>query len=389
MKYGHLEILNITLRALAPVFIGSGSQLNKKEYIFDPHKGIVYFPDFPRLVAFLKSRSLLREYQEYQLQTRNNDFRIFLEQNKVTESDYPAFISYSIEAGEAAHSPSFRGVLTFIKDAQGFPYIPGSSVKGAIRTALAARILKQGNWERSRREIERADYSERPRRYLNRESGNLEQRIFHRLEYRNRNGELVRSAVNDLMQGIRLSDSVPLSPENLILTGKYDRKPDGAVNPLPIFRESLRPGSEARLTMTLDLPMLAKEGLNVRSIEDALHAFSDQHYENFEQYFAVLHDDAQVAAQKGVDLILGGGAGYVSKTITYNLFPQREQALALAGKIMVKQFPPRHGHAKDVKGYKIAPHMLKTAMYKGQYYQMGKCELFFEEDAGRKKGNLK
>ena len=52
MKFAHLERLNLTLRALAPVFIGSGEQLGKKEYIFDSPNALIYFPDFPRLVAF-------------------------------------------------------------------------------------------------------------------------------------------------------------------------------------------------------------------------------------------------------------------------------------------------------------------------------------------------
>lgn len=379
MRFCHLERLNITLRSLSPVFIGSGERLSKKEYIFDPRKGMIYFPDFPRLVAFLKSRSLLPAYQDYLLQARNNDFRSFLDQNRITESDYPSFVSYSIEAGEVARAPNFREVLTFIKDARGLPYIPGSSVKGAIRTALAAYFLKKGDWNRSRQEIERADRSLPPRKYLARETGNLENRIFNRLEFKDRNGVFIKGAVNDLMRGLRISDSAPLSPENLVLTGKYDRMPDGAVNRLPIFRESLKPGSEARLTMTLDLPVLAKVGLNKKNIEEALHAFSDQHYENFEQYFAESSEDAPTAAQQGVDLILGGGAGYVSKTVTYNLYPDRERALALAGRIMVKQFP-RHGHTKDAAVHKSAPHTIKTTMYKGQYYQMGRCELILESE---------
>jgi CRISPR/Cas system CSM-associated protein Csm5 (group 7 of RAMP superfamily) len=75
VRFCHLERLNITLRSLSPVFIGSGERLSKKEYIFDPRKGMIYFPDFPRLVAFLKSRSLLPAYQDYLLQARNNDSR--------------------------------------------------------------------------------------------------------------------------------------------------------------------------------------------------------------------------------------------------------------------------------------------------------------------------
>lgn len=57
MRYGHLETHHLTLRTLAPVFIGSGERLHKKEYIFDSRQGRIYFPDFPRLVEFLKSRA--------------------------------------------------------------------------------------------------------------------------------------------------------------------------------------------------------------------------------------------------------------------------------------------------------------------------------------------
>lgn len=378
MKYGHLERLNITLRALGPVFIGSGESLNKKEYIFDTQKGLIYFPDLPRLVTFLKSRSLLPKYENYLYQQRYNDFRVFLMSNGIGEAEYSSFVSYSIEAGEVARAPNFREVLTFIKDSTGCPYIPGSSVKGAVRTALAAMLIKEGRWDSSRREISGADSSASARKFLARETGRLEKRIFYRLGIKDpRDGSEMYSPVNDLMRGVSISDSVPLRFETLTLTGKYDRSPDGAVNRLPIFREVLKPGSEARLVMTLDTAMLAKAGLNAQSIEAALHSFADQHYASFEQCFAENPDDATVSAGQGVDIILGGGAGYVSKTLVYNLFQQREQALGLAAKIMTKQFP-RHDHGKDAAVYKVSPHMLKTAMYNGQYYQMGRCELVIE-----------
>ncbi|MEJ1731450.1 hypothetical protein SMA90_34510, partial [Escherichia coli] len=83
----------------------------------------------------------------------------------------------------------------------------------------------------------------------------------------------------------------------------------------------LKPDSEASLVITLDLPVLAKVGLTLGDIEKSLHSFADEYYANFEQHFAELSDDAPLAAQQGVDIILGGGAGYVSKTLTYNLFP--------------------------------------------------------------------
>lgn len=376
MRYGHLLTQALTLRTLAPVFIGSGERLHKKEYIFDVQQGRIHFLDFTRLVDFLKSRGLLARYEQFLLQPRQNDFKIFLNDNQIKEKDYLAFIQYSIDAGEAARTDKFREVLTFNKDCDGYPYIPGSSLKGAIRTALAAWLLKNGSWEREQREIEAAELPRQMRYYLARESSSLERKIFYRLDRKNpKDGKTIFNPVNDFMQAIRISDSTALSLDNLTLVGKYERRPDGSINLLPIFRECLIPGTEVRFQITLEMPMLEKLGMNLESIGIALHQFADEHYANFEQHFQEQPNDAEVSARQGVDIILGGGAGYASKTILYNLYSQHEKALPLVARIMARQFPPQHGHNQDASRHKVSPHILKTALYKDEYYQMGRCEL--------------
>lgn len=374
MKYGHLERIKVKLRTLAPLYIGSGEHLNKKEYILDGVKGLIHFPDLPRMVEFLQQRSLLGAYENFLTNPNRRDFGAFLEENNIRTPEYLHFVSYSIEAGEAARDVNFREVLTFIKDSQGFPYIPGSSLKGAIRTAIAAELVKKGDWERQRLAIERADDNKPPRWYMDSETKELDRKIFYRLGITNRDGREIATAVNDLMQGIRLSDSAPIDFECLTLAGKYDRKPDGTVNSLPIFRECLIPGAEAHLTITLDTPVLAKVGLDMGRIEKALNSFADEHYANFEQHFQELDGDADTSAKQGVDIILGGGSGYPSKTILYNVLGKRERSLPVVAKLMHKQFG-RHQHGKDVTLYGVSPHTLKTTMYKGAYYQMGRCEL--------------
>lgn len=376
MKYGHLERISATLRMLSPVFIGSGGSMKKKEYIFDTRTGKIHFPELSRLIVFLKQHSLLSAYEQFLTNPRQNDFQAFLTEKKIGPSDYQNFVLYTIDAGEAVRANNFREVLTFIKDISGQPYIPGSSLKGAIRTAIAAWLIRKGDWERDRGSIERADTNMPPRRYLKRESDNLEKRVFYRLERKDRRGEVSNDAVNDLMQGIRISDSRPIGFDCLTLTGKYDRKPDGTVKPLPIFRECLIPGCEAGFEITLDLPILAKAGISSDDIENALHRFADEHYANFEQQFKELPEDAPIAAQHGVDVILGGGAGYVSKTLTYNLFSYSERAVRMVSRIMAKNFS-QHRHESDVSRYKVSPHILKTTIYKEMYYPMGRCELIW------------
>lgn len=376
MKLGHLERMNLTVHTLSPVFIGSGERLSKKEYILDPKKGIIYFPDLVRLMAYLQQRRLLEEYESFLIQTRQNDLRAFLLNNKINETDYHHFIRYTISAGEAVKTENFREVLTFVKDIDGRPYIPGSSIKGAIRTALAAQLMKKIDGKRMQKSILNADHSQSPRKYLSWENNHMEQELFCSLDISDptNKSDLSRRPINDFMRGIQISDSAPLAYDQLTLTGKIDRKPDGTISPLPIFRECLIPDTEAHLLITLDMPILKKAGWDLPGIENALHKFADDHYAHFEQYYPELADDASIAAQHGVDLILGGGSGYVSKTLVYNLFADRKESLSMVAKIMHKQFR-NHGHMKDMNSYKVSPHTLKTAKYREQYYQMGRCEL--------------
>ncbi len=377
MKYGHLERLDITLRTLAPLFIGSGESYTKKEYILDPDTRQIHFPYLPDLITYLKNRNCLQEYEKFLLRADKNDLGLFLKENNIAPEEYDEFVAYSIDAGEAIENEQFRGVLTFVKDPYGLPYIPGSSLKGAVRTAIAAQLIGQGNYGWVVRNIENTNVSVKSPYYLNSESNNLEKWVFNRLEHKDDKKEIIRHAVNDFMRGIRISDSQPLELTNLTLIGKHERKPDGSVRVLPIFRECLIPASAAKLQITLDKPILAKAGITIDFIERALHNFADDHYESFEQHFEEKSEDAEIAANQGVDLILGGGAGFVSKTLIYNLYNEHEDAVAKVSDIM-RKYPLAHGHSKNVSQYKVAPHILKTTKYKGQYYQMGRCELIIE-----------
>ncbi|MGI6705944.1 MAG: type III-A CRISPR-associated RAMP protein Csm5 [Clostridia bacterium] len=380
MRYGHLEKAEIRLRTLSPVFIGSGESLTKKEYIFEDESGTIHVPDLARFTAFLSKRGLIAAFEEFVTHPHKNDLRAFLSEHKVGKKDYHSFVRYSVDAGEVAASERFRGLLLFVKGPDGYPYIPGSSVKGAIRTAIAARLVQAGNYERNVADIDRAidDFRGR-RRYLSYQTDALERKLFCRLNYTDpRNTDRIRwdNLVNDFMRGIQISDSSPIGFENLTVCGKYDRKPDGFVNLLPIFRECLAPGTETVFSMTMDLPVLAKAGIDVKFIKDALHSFADMQYEYFDRHFASLLEDADTAAKEGVDIVIGGGAGYATKTIMYPLVRPHQRALRMVGRMMTKQFS-RHQHEKDATLFKVSPHMLKTTMYKGKYYQMGKCEVIF------------
>jgi CRISPR-associated protein Csm5 len=381
VRYGHLEKVEVTLKALSPLFIGSGQSLTKKEYIFDRKDHRIYIPDLGRLTGYLSELLLISAFEKYLLHPAKNYLRLFLAEHNIFKKDYHNFVRYSLDAGEVEDGKRFRNILTFMKGPDERPFIPGSSLKGAIRTAVATRLLKDGAFERSISRIERgADNYTGARKYLSYEANTLERSLFCKLGISDpRDSDRVKwnNLVNDFMRGVQVSDSAPIDFENLTICGKYDRKPDGYLASLPIYRECLIPGTQASFVITLEIPVLAGLGIDVKYIEDALHGFADAYYEQFGKYFPVLPEDADISANKGADIILGGGAGYASKTIVYPLIRQRQRALKLVSKIMSRQFP-RHEHEKDVGEYKVSPHMLKTTMYKGRYYHMGRCKVMFK-----------
>ena len=380
MRYGHLERIHIKLHANSPVFIGSGESLTKKEYILDKRSGRIYIPDLGKLIGFLAERSILSNFEEYLLQPRNNDLYTFLEENKVSNKDYDKFVLYSLEAGEVITQEKFRGLLTFFKGSDGLPYIPGSSIKGAMRTAIAIKLLEKGNFESNLSDIEQAvDDFRSPRYYVTNATNSLESQLFCKLgmtDPKNPNRLKWNDIINDFMRGIQISDSKPMSFDALTISGKYDRKPDGFINSLPIYRECLVPGSIAEFTMTLDRPVLSKLGIDVNFIKESLISFADIQDKQFIQHFSKLREDIDPLVNQGITIVIGGGAGYVSKTITYPLFRDRQRALKIVGKMMTKQFPI-HKHENDAAVHLASPHTLKTTMYKGKYYEMGRCELEF------------
>ena len=74
-----------------------------------------------------------------------------------------------MDAGEAFVSQTARPkeINTFIKDAYGMPYVPGSSIKGMFRTALIVWEIHKNprKFERIKRDIEiqSAKFSKRER----------------------------------------------------------------------------------------------------------------------------------------------------------------------------------------------------------------------------------
>ena len=371
MMNDYLKTYVLTFKTKAPVFIGSGREISKKEYIFDQREGKISYIDIDKMYLGLRKMHLERQYENYLLNNTHTDLFSFLKENRISRQIYQSWILYSEPAGDdEMNSHSIKNVSEFVKGPDGLPYIPGSSIKGAFRTMLevSAILRNQRHFSEMGDQIENAEFTGR-RQYLRREQMQINQDTLHRELFHDENGRYDRaSLVNDMMRGMYFADSKPLSFDNLCLCQKLDLNVSGVYKNLNVVRECIKPGTIIEMELTVDSAMCPY------SNRDILNAVED-FYANCKTEFISKFQDAPPIGGNRTNFFLGGGAGYPSKTVLYAVLHGAE-ARRVTSKVLNNTLPisvrKKHGHDKDI-AIGASPHILKCTEYGGRKYQMGAC----------------
>lgn len=360
-----------------PIFIGSGNEIPKYGYVYIPKEKSIYVMNFNRLFRFLKEKDLLDQYEELMLQGNNGKYKCslmeMLKANRITEAEIKKCSSYSYTTeGNEFDKKNCQNIQEFVRDPCHMPYIPGSSLKGAIRTALLAKLVSENAtmFESEKREIERiiTTRGRNIKSELARQIKKIESKMLFTLE---RNKKKHNDMLNDCFCGLQISDSDSLACSDITLCRKIDISPkkfNNAKRKLSVYRECLRPGTKVKFQMTIDE---TKFGYSIQELQEAIDFMNQQYRKNFLDYFD------KYPTEKGT-IYMGGGAGYATKTIMYLLFP-REKAVELIAQFMQCTIP-RHNHKKDVSTYNISPHMQKSTCYQRVLYEFGLCKLNFKPE---------
>ena len=359
-----MSIKNYTviLTTNSPIFIGNGLKISKKEYIFNKLENKAYIPDMVKMFNFLTENNLLNAYEDYLLRD-NIDFAVWLRNKNI--KNYKDFCIYNIGCQDVVFEKSSKKeIVPFIKDKYNKPYIPASSLKGAIRTALlSTEIMQKPNkFSRYKQSIEKNSFSDGRNKLLSRETKAVEQTAFNTLGFNKKKG----NAVNDVLSGLIIGDSEPLSTDDLVLCQKIDVTINGTEKKLPILRECIKPNTKIKFSLTIDT---SRCQYTKEMILNALNSFVKQYNDNFRNHFVsdAYHGDCNI--------YLGGGCGYATKTFMYPLF--RKTGVKLVAKTIDATLPNekirrQHGYRND---FKVSPHMLKCTNYQNTLYEMGACSL--------------
>lgn len=278
----------LSLLTLAPIHIGNGEKYTSREFIYENKK--FYFPDMGKFYNHMVEKRLAEKFEAFLIQTRpnarNNRLISFLNDNRIAER---SFGGYSIsETGlELDRNPNSAGAINevnkFIRDAFGNPYIPGSSLKGAIRTILMNTTPKWNN--------ENAVKFKKENKKL--------------IPWGPKKGE----KYDDLFNAIRVSDSKPFDNKSLILVQKWDYSAKtNKAKPLPLYRESISPLTkiEFEITTTTD-----EAGRLIEELGKRAQAF----YKDYKAFFLSEFPDDKIQANLQYPIYLGAGSGAWTKTL--------------------------------------------------------------------------
>lgn len=376
-----ISTYRMKIKILTPTFVGGGedSMINKSQYIYDSENKTISIIDDRKLASFLGKRNLLELYSEYIKEVgiagrgKNfnvNDINIGEWYEKISsamkiDDDLSECIKYYIDVSNI-QKHRLNDIACFIKDIEGMPYMPGSSIKGAISNAILVHHIKNNRnkysryWENIKRESSRPAVN---RWSLRRIADDLIKEILdYKRPVNNRNYNIKG------MSGISISDTEQFNRDSMKLYQREDLLiTKGKQNRLPIFRECLISPAEAKFSLSID-HLKINESLGIKRIDDILDALDTQ-------FDLLVGNNGLLQIFDGLDtmipydgkdrgmLFIGGGTGYLTKTIIGALAPNKDDLVKAVRNILHRDRPAIAIHKNDKK---ISPRTLKVSDERGR-----------------------
>ncbi|MBS4534143.1 type III-A CRISPR-associated RAMP protein Csm5 [Clostridium sp. D2Q-14] len=247
--------MRFKIQTLSPINIGSRDKLTSySDYIYSDEK--IYYVDHSKIDEFFmendKNSSLMDEYIKYvNLGARTNiqnKYRLidFFKNNNL---DYRDFIHLELKTNDEINQEIKRTIV----DSQSNPYIPGSSIKGSIRTALLYNHIEE----------DRYDYSKlKSRGYIG--------------------GDVFGAFGDDNLKFLYVSDSSSFLDNSLEVLKGYRYHLIKKKNANPIVSESIKENEESEISI---------QGKAIKNIHKKIPSKLDYLYgdENLEKLFNMIN----------------------------------------------------------------------------------------------------
>lgn len=361
--------------------------MTKKEYAYSEKEKKIYVLNPHRFFFCLREKNILDEYQKFIENSEDSNLFQWLEEHNIIISDNEPWVEYIVKTN--GNKPfKANEIHCFIKDAYGKPYIPGSSLKGALRTAILVNLLQNEeiidelNLEELKKpylELKRLNYGDCKKKISNIsfQSKDIECHVLYKLNVVKK----LNNSINDLMRAIRISDSAAIEDIQFLLCKKIDvsyQQGNKKINEINMLRESLYSSKPIELEMTINDTLLD----NISFLKSYSNHYADFILDSIQKYSEVItryfvnHFSEEVKPKKNT-IYLGGGTGFIAKTILPALLGD-EDAKEVISRILYEQFSEKHKH--HILDTEVSPHMIKCTYEKSDMLvQFGMCEIQIEK----------
>ncbi|MDV3103747.1 type III-A CRISPR-associated RAMP protein Csm5 [Thermococcus waiotapuensis] len=374
------------LEVLSPLHIGNGNRLTPVDIY--PSEDRVYVLDVEKLFNDLQKLGVDIEEILTLLKSPPGEHYVwkgYIEEYSLNPSDYAL---YSLPVFGEPGKTSMQ-INEFIKSS-GRPYIPGSSIKGAIRTAVFYKALKDCGDSGTAMNLV-ANFSPN----LAREIGYSESLIDYYVDYLNREtaekrkfddrraDDLLEAIVfgmegskvhyepkRDPMRALIIRDSPAIGRKHLAV---YRVEAVGNPSPIPVWVEALQPGTEIEVELSFDEELLRVNssyfnGLLWECLKDRgkpWEVFEDFVWEAVKEFYnSIVEHELRSLSKfgsrresvrsfygsiKGKEKILrlGWGSGWISTTIGLLLVERGGKWEHVRRKLGLGRNPSGRGFSKD------------------------------------------
>lgn len=366
----------IEIETKGPVHIGNGEKHSPYEFVYQPESKRLGMLNEGKWIKFLKDNKL---YEKYENDTLCENFKVYnwMCQNTIEPWSKDIY-RYIIDGVEQDKDKGLNDVSCLIKNYKGEPYIPGSSIKGMLRTAiLSNHIAKNKNlfsedWNSIGRYVKENSFKN-----IEYHIQDIENKCVCVLPQKDTKNK-VQKQLLDVFRAILVSDtnSVPVEKITVVQKNDWGEKSIKSGKTIPLWREAIKKDTYLRFSITMDLNMLMSTPIGISKIDDVLEMLN-YFYENvllkFESNFDFKCLDTQYSSKEKPLVYLGGGTGFHTKSVLYSLAPDLQSASKVIAEYLDIVFKKMHTHV--ITDTKVSPRTIKLAKTENELLKMGLCSM--------------
>lgn len=381
-----IDHTQLSLTIVSPTNIGGPETLTTKDYMYNYDAGEVYLLNNYEWFRFLACHNKLAEFEIYMQNemVRPNGRTMYdwakntIGASQLTKDVLGPAIGSIMKSSiyNEGRKNSLNDITPQIRGANGEVYIPGSSIKGVIDSAIISHMLRNNKAFRSnvQRELRKVldVYKRKNARSLFKDIFKMVNQaiIKHIHVLTNNEGKPLKGILASAFRGISVSDAMPIEAIKTEILKKEDSCLDeDGTHAISVHRECILPNQKFSFTVTLDTAMTKEIGIT--SIDQVLTILQ----EDFDATHKLLSSKFKKVspsifkALEPANAYIGSNTGFIQKTIIMAAFTDDEKTgIDIIRAILDMNFKDAKHATKDEF---MAPRAIKLVKWNGNYYEMG------------------